>query len=158
LPVTKRARRPTPRRSGARSARRASASGSTSWTCSTIARRRPASRGRGSATPWAASRRATLDAQRATARRKLRNARSASAQAAAAAALATAYREAGDAVASAPNAPAGDARLAARLRRAEGAYGRLSRAARHHDKRAFQAAVLAVVRRDRELDRALAQL
>jgi hypothetical protein len=99
-----------------------------------------------------------LDAQRATARRKLRNARSASAQAAAAAALATAYREAGDAVTSAPQAPAGDARLAARLRRAEGAYGRLSRAARHHDKRAFQAAALAVVRRERELDRALAQL
>jgi hypothetical protein len=99
-----------------------------------------------------------LSARRAAARSELQRARRASEQAAAAATLAAAYSEAYDALASTPAPAPAETQLVARLRGAKDAYRRLSGAARRHDARAFRAAGKAVLRHERELDRALARL
>jgi hypothetical protein len=93
-----------------------------------------------------------LNAERTTARRKLRGARHPGAQAAHARALADAYRHARGLL---PSQGAAAGVLAAPLTNAERAYRRLATAAGRNDSHAFGRAREDVLRRERELERAL---
>jgi hypothetical protein len=98
----------------------------------------------------------TLKARRAAERARLRSAHRAARQAVQAAALASAYRDAR--LALAQHATAKTAGLTTSLAQAEAAYRKLVAAARKHDARAFRAAGAEVVRRESEVDQAIAAL
>ena len=93
-----------------------------------------------------------LNAERTTARRKLRAARRPAAQAANARALADAYRHARRLL---PSQGSSAAALAAPLTDASRAYRRLAAAATRRNARAFARAREEVLRRERELERVL---
>jgi serine/threonine kinase PknH len=99
-----------------------------------------------------------LSEQRATERRRLRNARRPAAQAAAAAALADAYGQAQRALPGAALEVPGSGHLPDRLRAAESAYRWLASAAQGGDARAYRAARAAVQRRELEVSNVLTSL
>jgi len=99
-----------------------------------------------------------LDARRAAARRKLRAARRPNDQASQARALADAYRDARKALPSRPATGSAADPLGAKLGAAERAYRRLAAAAKRRDARSFRAAGHEVLRREREVERALGRV
>jgi Protein kinase domain len=99
-----------------------------------------------------------LSAERSTARRKLRAARRPSDQATQAAALAGAYREAREALTARLGGASATAPVVAALGAAERAYRSLGTAAKRSSPRSFGAAGDEVLRRERELQRALGHL
>jgi serine/threonine protein kinase, bacterial len=99
-----------------------------------------------------------LDAQRATARRKLRGARRPSDQASHATALADAYRDARKGLPARRASTSAEDPLGAELGRAERAYRALAAAAKRRNARSFRAAGHRVLRRERELQRALGRV
>jgi hypothetical protein len=99
-----------------------------------------------------------LDAQRATARRKLRGARRPSDQASHATALADAYQEARKDLPARPASGSAEDPLVAKLAGAERAYRALATAAKRRSARSFRAAGHEVLRREHELQRALGRV